>query len=151
MPSEYHIWRARESYNSVQGQMWFDGHLLMHTLEPSRHTPVHPGHPCIPAGRYLAKLTKSPHLGYVTPELQDVPGRSEIRIHVANFPRELLGCTAVGEEWSEDYVGLSKVAFKRLMELIANQDEIWVNYHDGAPPGREENSDNGGTNGRQAE
>src|SRR5271166_5946784 len=115
MQLDLDTYRTRESRNSVMGELGSCGMFWMHTLEPSRLTPVHPGHPCIPAGRYRAVLTRSPHLGYICPELLDVPGRSDIRIHVANWPLDLLGCTAVGEVAVWDGVRESASAFQRLI------------------------------------
>jgi hypothetical protein len=75
-------------------------------------------------------------LGYFTPELLDVPGRSEIRIHIGNKPEDSLGCTLVGETHGPqpDWVSASKVAFERLMvECRAAEDrgeEITAEYHD---------------------
>ena len=50
---------------------------------------------CIPAGKYVAKVHHSPRFGWSL-WLQDVPNRSEILIHTANFVRQLLGCIAPG-------------------------------------------------------
>src|SRR5882762_9832216 len=110
--------------------------LSMYTLEPGAN-PINTGHPTIPAGKYRVLLTHSPHLGYVTPELQDVPGRTAIRIHCANYAHQLLGCTAVGStrslmpsqtEWA---VWGSLKAFQALMEkLNTTTDEIWAEYVD---------------------
>ena len=52
---------------------------------------------CIPPGTYTAIVHNSPKFG---PSLwiQDVPGRSEILIHPANFWHDLLGCIAPGED-----------------------------------------------------
>lgn len=134
---ELDVWRYPDTGKSVPGELWWNGRLWMYTLEPSRTTPVHPGHPCIPAGRYQAFLTRSPHLGYVTPLLQNVPGRSEIRIHKANRPDELLGCTAVGEDYGPDLVEMSGVAFKKLMIVLEGYRDIYFTYHDTPAPGRE--------------
>lgn len=51
---------------------------------------------CAPAGDYLAVLEYSPSFKYNLFELKNVPGRSEIKIHIANHARELLGCLAPG-------------------------------------------------------
>lgn len=51
---------------------------------------------CIPAGSYVCSQTYSPHFGKPTYELMNVPQRSAIRIHPANFAQELLGCIALG-------------------------------------------------------
>jgi hypothetical protein len=132
-PEELHVYRRWETNNSVSGEMWWDGARKLYTLEPSRLTPVHPGHPCIPAGRYNITLTRSPHLGYITPLLLAVPGRSEIRIHKANWPTELLGCTAVGLDRDTDKVDESAVAFDRLMRVLLDAEPIWITYHDSQP------------------
>jgi hypothetical protein len=133
MPIELHIYRERETHNSVGGDLWFNGMFLMFTLEPARVNPVHPGHPCIPAGRYMARLTVSPHLGYRCPELLDVPDRSNIRIHKANWPMQIKGCTAVGQKQDTDFVGESAVAFARLMEIVPQDEPFYVTYYDSSP------------------
>jgi hypothetical protein len=51
---------------------------------------------CIPAGTYDALWTFSPSMLKYIYELQNVPGRSGIRIHVANYYKELEGCIALG-------------------------------------------------------
>jgi hypothetical protein len=63
-----------------------------------------PGRSCIPPGTYRAELYASPKHGTVY-MLQDVPGRSDVEIHAANFAGdsdldwkcELLGCIAPAE------------------------------------------------------
>ena len=65
---------------------------------------------CIPAGRYMAKVHHSPRFGWAL-WLQDVPGRSEILVHTANFVRQLLGCIAPGLYHTDiDYDGIIDVA-----------------------------------------
>lgn len=57
---------------------------------------------CIPVGEYICKYTRSNRLSqltkrdYFTYEVLDVPGRSGIRIHSANYYNQLLGCIALG-------------------------------------------------------
>ena len=112
------IRRQTETATSVCGEMWIDGQFECFTLEPSRDTPVHPGHPCIPAGTYDVVLTLSPHLGYICPEVLDVPGRTAIRWHIGNFPADVLGCVVVGTEQQPDAVLHSKLAFGKMMDLL---------------------------------
>lgn len=127
------VQRRWETDTSICGEMYVDDQRECFTLEPSRTTPVHLGHPCIPAGTYSVILTPSPHLGYVTPELLSVPSRTAIRIHVANYPKDVLGCTAVGDTHTENFVGLSKEAFARLITLLkTTSDPITAEYRD--PP-----------------
>jgi hypothetical protein len=130
------IQRIVETERSIIGQLEVDGAQLGFTLEPSRVNPVHAGHPCIPCGTYTAKLTLSPHFGYVTPELLDVPGRSNIRIHKGNKPEDSLGCTLVGESHGlvADWISQSAIAFDKLMDLCraaeSRGETISVEYHD---------------------
>lgn len=50
---------------------------------------------CIPTGNYKLKKHNSGKFGRCF-WLQDVPNRSEILIHPANYTRQLLGCIAIG-------------------------------------------------------
>jgi hypothetical protein len=130
------LYRFSETDRSITSRVALDGQQFCFALEPSRFHPVHEGHPCISAGVYKVVLTHSPHLGYFTPELLDVPGRSEIRIHIGNKPEDSEGCTLVGDTHGPqpDWVSSSKVAFERLMvECRAAKDrgeEITAEYHD---------------------
>ena len=130
------IYRFLETDRSIIGRLTVDGQHLCFDLEPSRFNPVHAGHPCIPCGLFKVKLTKSPHFGYVTPELIDVPGRTNIRMHKGNKPEDSLGCTLVGMSHGPqpDWIADSHDAFDQLMKLCeaaeARGDEITVEYHD---------------------
>jgi hypothetical protein len=130
------IYRFSETDRSIIGRVTVDGQQFCFDLEPSRFHPVHAGHPCIPCGVFPVKLTHSPHLGYVTPELVDVPGRTNIRIHKGNKPEDSLGCTLVGESHGPqpDWIADSHDAFDRLMKVLnqaeASGEEITAEYHD---------------------
>ena len=130
------IYRKTETANSIIGELFVDNQKECVTIEPSRDTPVHPGHPCIGAGKFDVILTPSPHLGYVTPEILNVPGRTAIRIHVANFPKDLLGCTGVGTDVGTipDFIVGSKHAFDQLMVLLQGAhdagEKITAEWHD---------------------
>lgn len=52
---------------------------------------------CIPNGIYTCKRGFFNRGGYETIEICDVPDRSHILFHIANFPRELNGCIGLGE------------------------------------------------------
>lgn len=118
--------RTRETSRSVGGRLFVDGQFECFTLEPARRNPVHDGHPCVAAGAFVCELTPSPHLGYITPEAVGVPGRSHIRVHVGNRPEDLLGCVAVGDGYSTDWVSKSREAFARLMVLLRTSEEGWT-------------------------
>lgn len=52
------------------------------------------GESCVPAGTYPMVLEYSPAFRRKLWELKLVPGRSECKIHGANYPRQLRGCIA---------------------------------------------------------
>jgi hypothetical protein len=112
------IYRKVETGESITGEFWIDGVRQCYYLEPSRLTPFYPGHPCIPAGTYRVVLTMSPHLGYVCPEVLNVPGRTAIRWHIGNFPKDVLGCCVMGTELGQNFVGNSRAAFNALMAKL---------------------------------
>jgi hypothetical protein len=132
------IYRLSETDRSILGRMTVDGQQFCFTLEPSRFKPVHDGHPCIPAGAYKVQLSLSPHFGYTTPEVLEVPDRTAIRIHRGNKPEDSLGCTLVGDHFGPalDWISDSHEAFDGLMEECraaeARGEEITVEYHDPA-------------------
>jgi hypothetical protein len=74
---------------------------------------------CIPAGTYPIKKHRSPKFGNSF-WIKDVPNRSEILIHPANYVRQLLGCIAVGEKHADiDKDGLIDVTnSKKTMEKL---------------------------------
>lgn len=126
------VQRGKPTGKSTPGQMFLNDKFHSYTLEPDPTTPYWPDHPSIPAGVYPVQLTMSPHLKYITPILIGVPKRSAIRIHIANFPKDILGCTAVGTETGPDEVLHSKFAFDELMRILTdtNTTLITAEYSD---------------------
>lgn len=95
-----------------------DGKFTCFTLERSVDDPTHP---CIPAATYKVKIDEH-HPGtpgaYRCPELLDVPGRSEIQIHIFNTCDESKGCIGPGERLGRDCIEDSGAAFRRLMKYL---------------------------------
>jgi Steigviridae/Suoliviridae L,D-carboxypeptidase/transpeptidase len=123
------VFRKVETSESITGEFWLDGIKECYYLEPSRQTPFHPGRPCIEAGTYPVALTMSPHLGYLCPEVLNVPGRTAIRWHIGNFPKDVLGCCVVGTAVGTNQVEDSRSAFDALMAKLQGQN-ILAEYHD---------------------
>ncbi len=70
---------------------------------------------CIPEGRYTMKFEYSNSFKEFLWELKNVPGRSEIKIHRANYPKDLLGCIALGLSHADiDKDGLLDVISSRV-------------------------------------
>ena len=65
-----------------------------------------------PAGTYDLSLTRSPRFRRMLPIVNDVPGRSGIRIHRGNAVRDTKGCILLGS-----YVGNGKLSHSTPREL----------------------------------
>ena len=104
-----------------------DGSPLCVTIERAHDDPAYP---CIPEGVYVAVRYNSPKHGPNTWLLINVPGRSYIEFHVADFPHELKGCIAPGTAHcllptdGEPYVERSAEAYKHFMDLTKNETQI---------------------------
>lgn len=67
---------------------------------------------CIPAGSYRLAFVPSPRYGRKMWRVLDVPKRTGVLIHTANFVRQLRGCIAPGVELG-DIDGDGKIDAKR--------------------------------------
>lgn len=83
---------------------------------------------CIPKGTYNCKYTFSPKFLKYTYEIQNVPKRSGIRIHSANFFYQLLGCIALGsafidinKDGKKDVID-SRITVSKLESLLGKKD-----------------------------
>ena len=81
---------------------------------------------CIPTGRYAVELERSQALRADLWELKGVPGRSEIKIHAANYVAQLRGCIAPGLRFTDLNadgtidVASSRVALVRFMSAMGD-------------------------------
>lgn len=87
---------------------------------------------CIPEGTYLCVYTQSAHLKDTngnplsTYEVMNVPNRSGIRIHSANFFKQLLGCIALG--YKEEDLNADNVLDITDSRNAVNDFEKFMNY-----------------------
>lgn len=89
----------------------------------------------IPAGTYRCHRDthgKNKPNPYTVWELENVPGRSEVHIHIGNNPRtDSLGCPLVGSAWDANgTITGSRAAFERWMKLTADFETITLRVHD---------------------
>lgn len=116
---------------STCGMLDIDGVFYCYTIERQIFKAGMVKPYAIPVGKYDVLLANSPHFGFPVPHLQDVPDFTEIEIHPACFPSDLLGCTGVGSEHHENYVDPktgrpggavfgSRVCFSLLMSKLRN-------------------------------
>lgn len=86
---------------------------------------------CIPVGLYTGVIHNSPKFGKCI-WIKDVPNRSEILIHVANYNRQLLGCIAPGlylKDIDGDNVldvSSSKKALEKILSYVDKEIEIEI-------------------------
>ncbi len=90
----------------------------------------HPRTSCVPCGTYIFNTYHSPVHGDVW-MTNDVPGRSLIEIHAANWPSDLLGCIGVGCDYCEDLEGKPGVTdsvntLKSLRSLLPPQIQVII-------------------------
>jgi hypothetical protein len=80
-----------------------------------------PNKTCILPGTYEVQRLWSNHWNQMMPHLVGTPGRSEVEIHVANFPHDILGCIGIGRlRISDIEIGESKDAFEEFNQDFEN-------------------------------
>ena len=94
-----------------------NSNFYLHTLELP-WLDNKPNISCIPADCYTAKRDYYHKGGYAAFELRNVPSRSEIKIHIGNWTRDVLGCIVVGKARMAkgNMVTSSRTAFREFME-----------------------------------
>ena len=125
------------------GSLSVDGELLCDTLEDKvrdynkdgdlldkDETKVY-GETAIPYGRYKVIVSYSPKLKRELPLLNDVPHFSGIRIHAANWPTQLEGCIAPGENKVKGGVINSRhyeeIVTSWVKTWQSNGEDVWIN------------------------
>lgn len=138
---ELKVQRAPAVEQSLLGELSIDGTWFAHTLENATKA--------IPAGRYPVTLTYSPEAREgplwspdpddELPLVNNVKGRSGIRLHAANTWSELEGCIAVGQTRSWNWLGQSRAALTallpRIAAAVAAKEPIWLDILDPPAPG----------------
>jgi len=86
---------------------------------------------CIPEGMY--PFVRAMFGEYESFRLDDIPGRSEIFLHIANWPGELKGCIGIGLYPTADDrnhvwgVGQSTLAHAEFMKVMGDIKETSIN------------------------
>jgi Family of unknown function (DUF5675) len=116
---------------STISPLYIDGNLFCHTLERPEVQ--------IPVGTYSIEITESldltcqypdGSLSHLLPLLDNVPGRTCIRIHGGNYPRDTEGCILVGFQVGQDMIMQSQAALEPLVAKIqaalASKDDVLI-------------------------
>ena len=86
--------------NGTRGVLFLPSGTTLHTIEnPWMDNKARVS--CIPEGNYICKPRRYYNGGYDTFEVQDVPDRKYILIHVANTALDVAGCIGVGKTTGE--------------------------------------------------
>lgn len=107
---------------STMGELAIDGAFFGHTLEPPKREEKPRA---IPLGTYDVSIRWSERHQRLIPHVENVPGFSQIEIHVGNFPHDTEGCLLIGNVVSStpDQILGSKVAFDCLFRLLTDAKE----------------------------
>lgn len=124
----------------VMGRLMFGGDSVWTIERPWLQNK--PWESCIPDGEYALNPYSSSKYPNVW-QVADVPGRTHILIHAANYADQLAGCIAPGtsrsirEPWDEERgcaVWNSRKACKRVFEYLASQDAPRLTVQSAAAP-----------------
>lgn len=109
---------------STIGNFMMDGDIFCKSLELSCRKANTNGKMAISPGRYELKINseittdKEKKFGFTVIQVCDVPGRTNIEIHPANWPSELEGCIAPGTRSDIDALYDSRTPFFKLKDEI---------------------------------
>lgn len=106
-----------QTTDALFGSMDYDGTAIGVTME---RTAV-----AVPEGTYRGYKRDSAHFGMRVVGI-DVPLRTDIECHPANFPLQLDGCIAIGETKDGDALDNSRAAFDRMMETVPDSFTVAV-------------------------
>ena len=104
--------QSRETTDALFGDMAYDGRRLCFTMERKAVA--------IPEGIYRGRKRDSPRFGMRVLGIE-VPSRTDIEVHPANYPRQLGGCIAVGESIGNDALDSSRAAFGAMMSSLPEE------------------------------
>ena len=117
------LYRDTFTDESTIGELSVDGAFFCYTLE-DRDRKLEDGgkkeygKTCIPRGTYDVVVDYSPKRNMEVPWLKNVPGFTDVQIHIGNTPEDSLGCILVGSTKGKDFVGNSGITFGKLMALM---------------------------------
>jgi hypothetical protein len=113
---EIKIDRSSYSDNCIQGYMFIDSEAICYTMElPWEDNQNNIS--AIPVGKYNGFLRYDKSDGWRI-QLENVPNRSGVQIHVGNYTSQIKGCILVGEGVEDCTVSSSKKAYNKLKQAF---------------------------------
>ncbi len=115
------LWKSEEG---ITGTFSVDGAQRYFSLELPELFEGQPNVPdktCVLPGTYAVERLWSNHWNQMMPHVVGTPGRTEVEIHVANFPHDILGCIGIGKlRISDIEIGESRDAFEEFNRDFEN-------------------------------
>jgi hypothetical protein len=108
------------------GKLYIDGVFFCYVVEDKVRKEKIKAVTAIPYGRYKVIVNMSNRFKKLMPLLIDVPFFEGVRIHSGNTAEDSEGCLIVGMVRTENGVGMSRVAFAKLMEKLKGQNNIYI-------------------------
>lgn len=125
------VQRGSRIGTAILGKMLVDGQLECPTAELVGVE--------IPVGTYPVTLSESIHLKRLLPLLDNVPGRTGIRIHSINKVEELEGCVGVGQKRTSDAQGFEYPArpaedslVKKIQAALSRREPVTIDVVESA-------------------
>lgn len=117
--------RRTKTEHYTEGELFNGEKKLCDTLEDRARTIKSKtdkiiGYTAIPSGTYNIKWTYSPKFRRCTPELEQVPWFTSIRIHAGNTADDSSGCILTGIKDGAGRLKMSKVTTEKLYTLISS-------------------------------
>lgn len=106
------IRRKPAADEAILGELFIDGVFECFTLENAAFE--------IPIGLYPMEITPSHRFGRLLPLVENVPGRSGIRMHAGNMPVDSEGCILLGQRMERNEVLLSRAALDAFQPKLAS-------------------------------
>lgn len=107
-----HLYRTKDDGFCALGKLIMPSNFAFATVERPWKDNAR-GVSCIPPGEYSMIFTLSARFHKKLYILENVPDRSGIRIHAANYPHELEGCIALGLTHGPRMVHSSRIAMDK--------------------------------------
>jgi len=110
------------------GELFIDGVSFCMTVEDMERMPNEKvyGLTAIQKGTYKVIVNMSNRFKKLMPLLIDVPNFSGVRIHSGNTAEHSLGCIIIGMTRTLNGVGMSRIAFTKLMAKLEGQKNITI-------------------------
>jgi hypothetical protein len=116
------VQRIKETVDGYLGMLSLDfDSFTCYTVENKKKS--------IPAGIYNVTFQMSKKFKRMTPHI-DVPHRTFIEIHNANYPSQLEGCIAVGDKIDGDAVNNSMITDIKLESILKNKAGLQIQILD---------------------